>query len=66
MVSLNFHTKVKDTNTTRILSIFPKHLPWVTKVKRYKSEILAPQCSILPPLAYRTSKDNFKPVAVNN
>ena len=67
MTHVNFHTYVnRDNNASCIVSVFPKTFPRMTKVKQHKSRILAPQCSIHHQLAHRTSKDNFKPVAVNN
>ena len=68
MQNVNFRmdVNVQDTNASCILSIFPKHLPRMTKVKRYRSGILAPLCSIDPQLAYPTLADNFRLIAVNN
>ena len=65
-VNFRMDVNVRDTNRPCILSVFPKHLPCMTPDKRLRSKILAPSCSINPQLAYPTSSDNFKPVAVNN
>jgi len=65
-VNFRMDVNVRDTNTSCILSVFPKHLPCMTKDKRPKSRILAPQCSINPQLANRVPNDNFKPTTVNN